>query len=127
MDGSPLEYPTLPGYATKQTSGSPSDKYELSFPYLDGKKLTVTFSPLHGKGKGSRQLLFQVSGRCKNATQGPYYREEENNLLHIICCRIKRRNTSMIYEENKRERLSGISSAAAGLIELEKNDENFKG
>ena len=126
VDGSPVEYPTLPGYATKQTSDSASDKYELSFPYLDGKELSVTFSPLHGKGKGSHNYFFKSRGGAKNATQGPHYTAQEIKFTYQKL----QDQTEEYFEylwDNNRERLSGISSSAAGLIELEKSVGNGKG
>ena len=125
VDGSPVKYPTLPGYATKQTSDSASDKYELSFPYLDGKELSVTFSPLHGKGKGSHNYFFKSRGGNKMLHKD---RIIQHKKVKFTYQKLQDKTEEYFDDlwDNNRERLSGISSSAAGLLNSKKMLETVK-
>ena len=120
-----MEYPTLPGYATKQTSDSASDKYELSFPYLDGKELSVTFSPLHGKGKGSHNYFFKSRGGNKMLHKD---RIIQHKKVKFTYQKLQDKTEEYFDDlwDNNRERLSGISSSAAGLLNSKKMLETVK-
>ena len=124
VNGSPVKYPTLPGYATKQTSGSASDKYELSFPFLDGKSLSVIFSPLHGIGKGSRDYFFKASGGSKMLPRDRIVKKNVKFTYDML--QDKTEDYFDYLWDNERVRLSGISSSAAGLLNSKKMMESVR-
>ena len=121
--GVPDDYPSIPGYATKQTSNLKSDTYKVSFPFLKNKRLQVKFSPVHGKAtkstNGKHYFFKDTKTNPSNLLD-----EDRISLSHINVKYAKIiKETERYYNdlwEHKRARLGAISSSASALLNSKK-------